>query len=91
MGQTLSSFRNSAHRYRRLSEQQETESICMEVMTDLTLTDRQVEDLSQIIMAKHMATIVIRMSTVSKVIDPIVINVFHRRLFARIIHTICIG
>ena len=32
----------------------------MEVITELKVTDRQVEDLSQAIMSKHMATIAIK-------------------------------
>ena len=60
MGQIFSLLRNLARRCRCSSEQQETESICMEVITDLKVTDRQIEDLAQEVVSKHMATIAIK-------------------------------
>ena len=32
----------------------------MEVITDLKVTDRQIEDLAQVVVSKHMATIAIK-------------------------------
>ena len=60
MGQIFSFLRNLTQICRCSPDQQETESICMEVTTELKVTDRQIEDLSQAIATKHMATIAIK-------------------------------
>ena len=60
MGQIFSLLRNLAQICRCSSEQQDIESICMEVITDLKVTDRQIEDLAQVVVSKHMETIAIK-------------------------------
>ena len=60
MGQILGLLRILAPVFRPSMRQQEIESINMDTISDLKLTDSQVEDLAQVIVSKHMATIAIK-------------------------------
>ena len=60
MGQILGLLRIIAPVFRPSMRQQEIDSINMNTISDLKLTDSQVEDLAQVIVSKHMATIAIK-------------------------------
>ena len=60
MGQILGLLRILAPVFGPSMRQREIDSINMDTINDLKLTDSQVEDLAQVIVSKHMATIAIK-------------------------------
>ena len=60
MGQIFAFFRHLWQVCKCSSSQQESDPDNIEIDVELTLTDRQIADLSQIIIARHMATIAIQ-------------------------------